>query len=328
MRGPVRDDGGHDGPAKPGPSASELQFRRLLEVLPAGAYICDASGLITFFNHNAVQIWGRAPALNDPVDRFCGSFKLFSSDGEPIAHDQCWMALALQNDTQYDGCEIVIERPDGQRRTVMAYANPIHDDAGKLLGAVNVLVDISERKQAERRRSAQLGISQILAQATDFDAAATRILQTTCKHLGWSLGVLWTVFSHAPVLRCAQIWHAPDVHVPEFEAACRQRTFARGVGLPGRIWAENKPVWVPDMVKDANFPRAAVAGREGLHGAFGYPISHGGEVLGVIEFFSNQAWESDAELLEQMAGIGDQIGQFLDRRRAAEALEDSEQRLR
>lgn len=60
----------------------EVQFRRLLEKLPAGAYTCDPEGLITYFNPHAVQLWGRAPTLNDPVDRFCGSFKLFSTDGD------------------------------------------------------------------------------------------------------------------------------------------------------------------------------------------------------------------------------------------------------
>ncbi len=125
------------------------QFRRLMEKLPAGAYTCDPEGLITYFNPQAVQLWGRAPALNDPADRFCGSFKLFSTDGSPLLHDQCWMALALKMDKEYNGHEIVIERPDGQRLTVLAYANPIHDESGTLLGAVNILVDISDRKRSE-----------------------------------------------------------------------------------------------------------------------------------------------------------------------------------
>lgn len=128
---------------------SEIEFRRLLEKLPAGAYTCDPEGLITYFNQHAVRVWGRAPKLNDPVDRFCGSFKLFASDGSPITHDQCWMALALQMGKEYNGHEIIIERPDGRRVTALAHANPIRDESGRLLGAVNVLVDITDRKRAE-----------------------------------------------------------------------------------------------------------------------------------------------------------------------------------
>jgi len=127
----------------------ELHFRRLLEKLPAGAYTCDRDGLITYFNQHAVEVWGREPKLNDPVDRYCGSFKLFSTDGAAITHDRCWMARALETNRGYNRREIVIERPDGERITALAHANPIHDESGNLLGAVNVLVDITDRKRAE-----------------------------------------------------------------------------------------------------------------------------------------------------------------------------------
>ena len=90
---------------------NELPFRAFLERLPAGAYTCDPDGLITYFNQHAVQLWGRRPKLNDPLDRFCGSFKLFAMDGSPIMHDECWMALALKNLREYNGHEIMIERP-------------------------------------------------------------------------------------------------------------------------------------------------------------------------------------------------------------------------
>jgi len=127
----------------------QVQFHHLLDKLPAGAYTCDQDGLITYFNQHAARIWGRSPRLNDPVDRFCGSFRLFASDGSPIAHDECWMALALRTGSEYNGHEIVIEHPDGGRLTTLAHANPIRDHSGALVGAVNVLVDISERKRAE-----------------------------------------------------------------------------------------------------------------------------------------------------------------------------------
>lgn len=141
-----------------------LEVRRFLDKLPAAAYTCDASGLITYFNEQALKLWGRAPRLNDPVDRFCGSFKLFATDGSPISHDRCWMALALETAEEYNGHEIVVERPDGRRITALAHANPLRDDSGKLLGAVNVLVDISDRKLAEQ---AQTLLSAIVQSSDD-----------------------------------------------------------------------------------------------------------------------------------------------------------------
>ena len=127
----------------------ETQLHSLLDALPAGAYTCDADGLITYFNEHAHDLWGRAPKLNDPIDRYCGSFKLFAADGTAIPHDRCWMAKALQTGTEFNGCEIVVERPNGERRTVMAHANPLRDESGQVSGAVNVLVDITDRKHAE-----------------------------------------------------------------------------------------------------------------------------------------------------------------------------------
>ena len=121
----------------------EMQFRRLLDKLPAGAYTCDPAGLITYYNQHAGQLWGRAPRLNDPIDRFCGSFKLYSIDGKPINHDQCWMALALQGDPGCNGREIIIERPNGDRSTVLSYASPLLDESQRVVGAVNILVDIT-----------------------------------------------------------------------------------------------------------------------------------------------------------------------------------------
>lgn len=126
----------------------ELHFRRLLDTLPAAAYTCDARGCITYFNQLAEKMWGRRPGLNDPADRFCGSYKLYTTEGTPVEHDQSWVALALKGN-EYNGYETVVERPDGSRITTLAHASPIFDDHGEVLGAVNVLVDISERRRAE-----------------------------------------------------------------------------------------------------------------------------------------------------------------------------------
>src|SRR4051812_40141784 len=91
--------------------AGESRFRRLLDNLPIGAYTCDADGLITSFNQPAAEFWGREPKLNDPADRFCGSLKMLTSDGTPIPHKECWMALALRDGKGYNGLECTIERP-------------------------------------------------------------------------------------------------------------------------------------------------------------------------------------------------------------------------
>jgi PAS domain S-box-containing protein len=133
--------------------AQEAPLLRLLDSLPAAAYTCDASGCITYFNRQAAELWGRSPRLNDPAERFCGSFRLYAADGSPILHEECWMALALRTGKEFNGRELVIERPDGRRRTVLAHANPILDERGAILGAVNVLIDITDRRRDERAQA-------------------------------------------------------------------------------------------------------------------------------------------------------------------------------
>jgi signal transduction histidine kinase len=116
------------------------------------------------------------------------------------------------------------------------------------------------------------------------------------------------------------------VVVTEFEAVSRQIQLAPSVELPGRIWASGQPTWIPDVTKENRFPRAPFAAQAGLHGAFGFPILLGREVLGVIEFFSHEIREPDKDLLAMMATIGGQIGQFIDRKRAEQQLCESEKR--
>ncbi len=128
---------------------AEQEFRLLLDKLPAAAYMCDPDGLITYFNTRAVELWGRSPKLDDHEDRYCGSFKLFAANGMPLRHDQCWMALTLRTNQGHNGREIQVERPNGERLIGLAFANPIQDESGRLVGAVNVVVDITDRKRSE-----------------------------------------------------------------------------------------------------------------------------------------------------------------------------------
>jgi PAS domain S-box-containing protein len=174
--------------------------------------------------------------------------------------------------------------------------------------------------EAVRRLHAHYAITRALAECVSLREAAPRVLQAICETLGWEHGALWRVDTGIGVLRCVEIWTAPGARFPEFEATNRSTHFAPGVGLPGRVWASAKPAWIPDVVKDTNFPRAPMADREGLHAALGFPILLGPEVLGVLEFFSREVRRPDEELLALLAAVGSQIGQFAERRRAEEEL--------
>ncbi len=128
---------------------NDAYFQQSLKALPVCAYTCAPDGLITFYNDAAAVLWGRSPAINDSADRFCGSFKLYSPGGKIIKHEDCWMARAIKENKSFINEKIVIEQPSGRRLTVVANANPIHNEKGEVIGGVNIILDITEKSQAE-----------------------------------------------------------------------------------------------------------------------------------------------------------------------------------
>jgi PAS domain S-box-containing protein len=224
--------------------------------------------------------------------------------------------------------ETVRVRKDGRRVAVSVTISPLRDGAGRIWGASTIARDVTERQRAARRQAAQQVATSVLAGAGTLSEAAPTLLRTLCEALGWDLGALWARDEQANGLRCVAVWSDPASPRRAFEEASRSRTFEPGVGLPGRVWAAARPFWVEDVVRDDNFPRAPVAAAAGLHGAFGFPILLDGEVLGVIEFFSQHIEPPDEDLLRMFAAIGSQIGQFIERRRVEAAAMIGEERLR
>jgi PAS domain S-box-containing protein len=178
----------------------------------------------------------------------------------------------------------------------------------------------------ERRRYVRLAVPQLLAQAGDLAAAASSVLQAIAEGVGWDLGLLWLADAPEQVLHCLDVWHTPAVEAADFIASSRRERFGLGVGLPGRVWATGRPAWVTDVVGDDNFPRAPLARVAGLHGDLACPVAAGDDILGVIEFFSREVRPPDVDLLELLATVGGQIGQFLRRTEAEAGLRRGEAR--
>lgn len=123
------------------------RYRRFLDALGVAVYTTDADGRITFFNAAAAEFWGRRPALGE---EWCGSLRLLWLDESPMRHDECPMAITLKEGRPVRGGQAIAVRPDGSHVSFMAYPSPLFDDAGAMIGAVNVLIDITERHKAER----------------------------------------------------------------------------------------------------------------------------------------------------------------------------------
>jgi signal transduction histidine kinase len=196
-------------------------------------------------------------------------------------------------------------------------------------------IAINNTDRLVRFTNALEATTRVLAEAATTKEATSKILPALCENLGWQLGEFWSVEQvgegeqgGASVLRCLETWQVESISIPEFHAATKQITFAPGMGLPGRIWASGTPEWIADVAQDNNFLPAAIADKECLHAAFGFPVTSDREILGVITFFSQEIQPTDKDLLKMMTAIGSHIGQFIERRRAQEALERSEAQLR
>jgi PAS domain S-box-containing protein len=195
-------------------------------------------------------------------------------------------------------------------------SSSVYREAGKFVHTRCFTRDVTERKRAESRLTLQYAVTRILSDSPDVLAGAKKILRAACETLDWEVGVLWKIEPTDQLLHCIDVCHHGPARTPDFDHMTKTTAFARGVGLPGQIWQKGKPYWVDNVTIDPTLRRAPVALREGLHGAFGFPILIGKDVWGVIEFFSHEIRSADDELLKLAEGIGGQIGQFTQRKGA------------
>ncbi|HSN05325.1 MAG TPA: GAF domain-containing sensor histidine kinase, partial [Nitrospira sp.] len=198
-------------------------------------------------------------------------------------------------------------------------------------GYVRMVRDIrnalAETKRSGRRLTAEYAVTRVLAESATLKDAGQAILQALGESLDWELGMFWSMEEQKQRLRFVDLWHAPHVEAAEFVDDSRGRTFQRGEGLIGRVWATGKPIWIPDVVTDPNFRRAPMAARVCLHGAFAFPVRKGEKLYGVMEFFSRESREPDQDVLAMVADIGIKVGLFVDRKRTEEELRRTEARL-
>jgi PAS domain S-box-containing protein len=173
--------------------------------------------------------------------------------------------------------------------------------------------DITKRKQTEKRLALQHSVADILANAANLDEAGPQLLKTICLNLGWQVGALWRVNTTSQDLRLVSYWRAQSTAPDQFVVTTRESRFVSGVGFPGKIWATKQFIWVPDFAVDS-FPRSTAAADDNLHGAFGFPIILAGEVLGVVELFSQQIREADPSIQNTLTAIVNQIAQYIERK--------------
>src|SRR5262245_6314704 len=186
----------------------------LLEALPVAIYTTDADGRITFYNRAAAELWGHHPALGS--NQWCGSWRLYWPDGRPLPHGECPMAIALKEGLEVRGVEAVAERPDGTRVRFRPYPTPLRDPSGRLIGAVNLLMDVTEQHDAhlELERLAAIVVS-------SDDAIISKTLDGIIT--SWNGGAT-RIFGYEPDEMIGQSIHRlipPELHAEEGEILAR-----------------------------------------------------------------------------------------------------------
>jgi PAS domain S-box-containing protein len=175
---------------------------------------------------------------------------------------------------------------------------------------------------------ADLAVARIVATATLAESLYPRLLAAIGESLQWDFGAWWNASDEDQTLRCVGTWRSASLGNDAFGFLTRQSAFARGEGLPGRVWETGEPAWISDLSDDPDFPRAAGAAKAGLRSGFAFPLRSGRGALGAIEMFTTRATDPDEELLQTMASLGSQLGQLVERRRAAREIRDSNERRR
>ncbi|MBH0190878.1 MAG: PAS domain S-box protein [Nitrospira sp.] len=303
---------------------SQEHNRSIVETALDGVITIDASGIVTDWNSQATVIfgWAREEAKGKPLT------ETIIPDRDREAH-----VRGIQEYLRTGAgpvlnrrIEVTARHKDGREFPVELSVSPAR--IGEVYMFSAFVRDITDRRRAERRLASQYAVTRVLADAATLDDAVPKIIQAIGESLEWELGVFWRVDRQAGVLRCVSVWNAETLAVEDFVHKTQEQSFKPGEGLPGRIWDTGRPAWIPDVVRDGNFPRSETAAKTGLHGAFAFPIRVGGEVEGVIEFFSRYVQKPDEELLNMMTDVGLKVGQFGERTRAEEALRLTEAQLR
>ena len=157
--------------------ATDAQMHAMIDALPAAVYATDADGYLTHFNPATAELSGRVPEIG--VDQWCTTWKLFKPDGTPLPHDECPMAVAIKEGRIIRGMQIIAERPTGERIWVTPYPTPLRDMAGKIVGGINMLVDITDAKRAEEElTTAKLAAEEANAAKSAFLADMSHEIRT------------------------------------------------------------------------------------------------------------------------------------------------------
>ncbi len=299
----------------------ETRFRTLFEQAQAGMAFADLNGHLTSTNEAFRQLVGYTAKELEGVS------VLELTHPEDLPLSEVAMRNLLSGESPGYRIDKRYIRKDGQSVWVDVAARMVRDDQGKALYIQTVVVDIRDRMRAEVLQSARYAVTQALVTSPGWDQAAPHVLEGLCRALDWELGEYWEVDAQREAMSFVTSWKRPGRDTATYESSASEFKFRRGEGLAGRVWETAQPVTIDDVARDPS-PRSAAALAAGLHGLVGFPVRSGRRVVGMISLATWAPRPLDEGLLGVMNDIGTQIGEFVERKRAEVALQESERRMR
>ena len=225
--------------------------------------------------------------------------------------------------------EYRMQHKDGSWRWIVSRDTVFMKTAsGQLKQILGTGTDITERKQTEDEIKLLLAATQAISQSADFDRALANILRLLCNAIGWNFAEAWIPAEDGTVLEYSPSWYASDQNLEAFGRESNQFVFARGLGVPGRIWLTQQMEWREDISNCVNsvFSRSQIAAKSGLKACFGIPIRAEGEVLAILVFYQRHLSTLEGRIVELVQAVATQLGSHIQRKQAEEKLRKSEER--
>ncbi len=318
-------------------------------------FVTATSGKIKKVNLAAQQLFGYTES-----ELIGKSISMITADGEllrqvsqlpPALKSESWHQVKVVCQTKI-GLKLILAFSCSTFETSIESQ---YTDSDAIQDFVYIGRDITEQQRIKNRQKAQYAVTHILSESSSLDSAAPKIIQAICESFGWDIGELWTPvegekenrfgaekkcekqpllcvplccgIEETPYLRRVGVWPMAR-EVSEFAEKNQQIIFAPGAGLPGSVWRSGSVQWITDIAGERNFVRPRLAEEAGLRSGFGFPIHASGQVVGVMTFFCREKQPPDEDLVQMMAAVGSQLGQFVKRKYAEQELQEAESSIR
>ncbi|HXN78082.1 MAG TPA: EAL domain-containing protein [Candidatus Dormibacteraeota bacterium] len=300
---------------------SETRFRTLFEQAQAGMAFAGLDSHITTVNPAFRELVGYGDAELHNLSL------LDITHADDVAAVQEAMSRMIGGAVEGTRIEMRYTRRDGEPVWVDVTTRLVRGPDGKPMYLQTVAVNIRDRKRAEVLQAARFAVTQALVTSPGWEKAAPGVLEGLCRALDWELAEYWEVDPERETMHFVTAWKRPGRDTSSYEITAAQSSYRRGEGLAGKVWETGAPVSVPDVAADDS-PRSVAAVAARLRGIVGFPVRSGRRVVGMIGLHTWAPRELDEGLLAVMSDVGSQVGEFVERKRAEIALQESEKRMR